>query len=120
MKRRILIFDDNTDVLSICQYILEELDFEVHTRTNCNNIISVLTEIQPDIILMDNRIPDKGGISATRTIKNDPVYKNTPVIYFTANNDIESLAKIAGADAIITKPFDIDELESIVSSIEKF
>jgi CheY-like chemotaxis protein len=116
-KKRILIFDDDIDILSICSYILEEEGWEVQTSTNCNNIIEKVRDIRPDVILMDNWIPSTGGIIATQTLKGDNELKNIPVVYFSANNDIQSLAKQAGADTFLAKPFDITELESIISEI---
>ncbi len=116
MPKRILICDDDSDILSICQFILEEIGLEVYTRTTCNNIISVVDEIKPDVILMDNWIPDTGGIIATRMIKQHPDFKKIPVIYFSANTDIKILAHDAGADAYLAKPFDINDLEKAIRS----
>ncbi|MXV16924.1 response regulator [Hufsiella ginkgonis] len=117
MGKRILIFDDDIDILSICSYILEEQGWEVHTSTNCNNIVDKVSGVGPDVILMDNWIPDSGGIVATQTIKKQPDLKNIPVIYFSANNDIQTLATQAGADTFLSKPFDIDELENVINRV---
>ena len=117
MEKRILICDDDADILSICTYILEEQGWEVHTRTHCNGILDVITEIKPHVILMDNWIPETGGIKATQAIKSVDELKHIPVIYFSANNDIKSLADQAGADTFLAKPFDIDELERVISSV---
>jgi len=67
--KKIVIFDDDEDILSICVYILEEQGWEVYTYTNCNNIVERISEIKPDVILMDNWIPDEGGIIATQILK---------------------------------------------------
>lgn len=72
--------------------------------------------IKPDVILMDNWIPQTGGIAATQTIKKEEDLKNIPVIYFSANNDIEVLAREAGADTYIAKPFDLDDLEALIKN----
>lgn len=119
MGKRILICDDDEDILSICTYILEENGWEVHTRTHCKDIIEAVKEIDPDIILMDNWIPDVGGIKATQAIKSSAELKHIPIIYFSANNDVKTLAQVAGADNFLAKPFDIDELEKMVSSVLK-
>ena len=66
---------------------------------------------------MDNWIPDTGGIIATQTIKSQPDLMKIPVIYFSANNDIESLAKQAGADTYLEKPFDLTELELVIDKM---
>jgi DNA-binding NtrC family response regulator len=117
MEKRILICDDDADILSICTYILEEQGWEVHCRTHCNGILDVIREIQPQVILMDNWIPETGGIKATQSIKAVDEFRNIPVIYFSANNDIKSLAEQAGADTFLAKPFDIDELERVINSV---
>jgi two-component system cell cycle response regulator DivK len=119
MEKRILIFDDDTDILSICSYILEELGWKVFTSGNCNHIVDKVSEIRPDVILMDNWIPDTGGIIATQTLKQDESLKEIPVIYFSANNDIQTLASQAGADTYISKPFDIEDLEKVIDSVTR-
>lgn len=117
MAKKILIMDDDTDILSICKYILEELGWHVETRTNCNNIIDIVRQVQPDVILMDNWIPDTGGIVATKTIKAHPEFKTIPIIYFSANHDIRNLSSQAGADTFLEKPFDITQFEDIINSV---
>ena len=115
-NKKIIIFDDDEDILSICSFILEEQDWEVHTFTDCNNIIEKVSSVMPHIILMDNWIPDDGGIIATRKLKNDRNLKNIPIIYFSANSDIELLANHAGAESYLAKPFDTEEFEHIINS----
>ncbi|MCJ8210854.1 response regulator [Mucilaginibacter sp. RS28] len=115
--KRIIIFDDDEDILSICSYILEEQGWEVHTYTDCNNIIEKVSSVNPLVILMDNWIPDAGGIVATQTLKNDEELKNIPVIYFSANSDIQLLAEHAGAETYLAKPFDLDDLEQIINTV---
>lgn len=117
MAKRILILDDDVDILSICTYILQEQGWEIFTRAHCNNIVSTVREILPDVILMDNWIPDTGGIVATRLLKADPELQKIPVIYFSANHDIKNLAQEAGADTFLAKPFDINEFESVIESV---
>ena len=116
-EKKIIIFDDDEDILSICSYILEEQGWEVHTFTDCNNIIEKVSVINPLVILMDNWIPDAGGIIATQTLKKSEEYKNIPVIYFSANSDIQLLAEHAGAETYLAKPFDLDDLEQIINTV---
>ncbi|MGI4020228.1 MAG: response regulator [Janthinobacterium lividum] len=117
MSKKVLIFDDDEDILAICTYILEEQGWEVSTFSNCNNVVEKVESIMPDVILMDNWIPDSGGIIATQTIKQQASIKNIPVVYFSANNDIKTLAQQAGADSFLAKPFDLEELETIVNQV---
>jgi CheY-like chemotaxis protein len=116
-SKKIIIFDDDEDILSICNYILEEQGWEVHTHTDCNNIIEKVSAVIPDVILMDNWIPDAGGIIATQTLKKDEKLKHIPVVYFSANSDIQLLADHAGAEAYLAKPFDLEELEKVINTV---
>jgi two-component system cell cycle response regulator DivK len=115
--KKIIIFDDDEDILSICSYILEEQGWEVYTFTDCNAITERVAGINPDVILMDNWIPDAGGIIATQTLKNTEELKKIPVIYFSANSDIQLLASHAGAETYLAKPFDLDDLEKVINKV---
>jgi DNA-binding NtrC family response regulator len=115
--KKIIIFDDDEDILSICSYILEEQGWEVKTFTDCNDIVEKVSAILPDVILMDNWIPDAGGINATQTLKKNDDLKNIPVVYFSANSDIQLLADHAGAETYLAKPFNLEDLEKVINSV---
>src|SRR5690349_2533069 len=114
-NKKVFVFDDNTDILELCTIILEDAGYDIKTSSTSNNIIDQVMAYTPDIIFMDNWLPDVGGIDATRTLKAHAVLKDIPVIYFSANNDVKSLADQAGADGYLSKPFDIEELEGIIN-----
>lgn len=116
-NRKIIIFDDDEDILSICSYVLEEQGWEVHTFADCNNIAEKVSVISPAVILMDNWIPDAGGIVATQILKKTDGLKGIPVIYFSANSDIQLLANHAGAEAYLAKPFDLHDLERVIGNV---
>ncbi|WP_256002888.1 response regulator [Pedobacter deserti] len=113
--KRVFVFDDNADILDLCTIILEDAGYEIKTSVTSNNIIDQVMACVPDIIFMDNWLPDVGGIEATKALKSHPELRNIPVIYFSANNDVKSLAEQAGADDYLSKPFDIQDLEDIIS-----
>ncbi|MNJ97254.1 Alkaline phosphatase synthesis transcriptional regulatory protein PhoP [compost metagenome] len=115
MNKKVFVFDDNVDILELCTIILEDAGYDIKTSSTSNNIIDQVMTFTPDIIFMDNWLPDVGGIEATRALKAHAVLKDIPVIYFSANNDVKSLADQAGADGYLSKPFDIEELEKIIS-----
>jgi two-component system alkaline phosphatase synthesis response regulator PhoP len=113
-QKKVFIFDDNTDILELCTFILEDAGYEIKTSSTSNNIIDQVSAYTPDIIFMDNWLPDVGGIEATRELKGHDTLKYIPVIYFSANNDVMLLADQAGADGYLSKPFDIQDLEDII------
>lgn len=113
--KKVFVFDDNADILDLCTIILEDAGYDIRTSSTSNNIIDQVMAYIPDIIFMDNWLPDVGGIDATKALKRHDTLKSIPVIYFSANNDVKSLAQQAGADGYLPKPFDIKELEDIIS-----
>jgi two-component system cell cycle response regulator DivK len=114
LPKTILIFDDDEDILELCYIILSQKTYLVKTFLNVTNILERAREIKPDIIFIDNRIPDIGGAAAVRLLKSDEDLKHIPVIYFSAHNDIAAMALSAGADAYLQKPFDIKVMEDII------
>jgi two-component system cell cycle response regulator DivK len=116
MAKRVMIFDDDTDLLEVCSLILTAKNFEVIIKDKCTEIVNDVLQHSPDVILMDNWIPDIGGVKATRLVKESAHLKHIPVIFFSANNNVSELAAEAGADYSLQKPFDITELEELVAA----
>jgi CheY-like chemotaxis protein len=114
MNKRVLILDDDIDILQICTIVLKKKGFDVKTLNNSSQVANEVRSYQPDVILMDNWIPGPGGIEATRLLKQDPATQDIPVIFFSANSNVTQLAREARADYFLQKPFDITELEGIV------
>ncbi|GGA94134.1 response regulator [Puia dinghuensis] len=119
MKKRVLILDDDVDILQICTIVLRKKGYDVQTLNSSNQVVSQAALYHPDVILMDNWIPGPGGIEATRLLKLDPETLDIPVIFFSANSNITELAREAQADYFLQKPFDIATLEAIVQMAVK-
>lgn len=114
MNKKVFIFDDNIEILELCTEILEDLGLEVKTSPTTNSVEEQVSSYMPDLIFMDNWLPDISGIEATKLIKANEALKHIPVIYFSANSNISALASEAGADEFLAKPFDIDSFEEVV------
>lgn len=114
-NKRILIFDDDRHVLEIFTIVLEDMGHIVEQCQTSHDVLEKVERFQPDLILMDNWIPDIGGVAATQILKSNPQYRDIPVILVSANSDIEDLAATAKADGFLSKPFDLDSLEGIVN-----
>lgn len=114
MNKKVLILDDDMDILQICSIVLKKKGFDVFTLNNSHQIVEQVRTMQPDVILMDNWIPGPGGIAATKELKSTPDLQSIPVIFFSANSNVTLLAREAQADYFLQKPFDISELEAIV------
>ncbi len=117
--KRVLVCDDEQDILDIIEMILSDGGWDVVTTPHVDDIIGQVEKAAPNVILMDNWIPNSGGIVATQTIKKHPDFRKIPVIYITANSDIQALANEAGAEFSVAKPFDLDLLEKVVGDAYK-
>ena len=114
MKKKVLIFDDDADILEVCTILLEDNGFEAYTQNNCEDVVQKLDHVLPDIILMDNKIPPNGGVPASKMIRASSQYSKLPIVFFSANQDVARLAMEAGADNYIEKPFDLEKLVGMV------
>ncbi len=115
MKKRVLIYDDDPGILDLCKIILEKT-YHVDTMIQCDNIIADIARIKPDLILMDLWIPLIGGEKAILLIKNNPLSQFVPVLIFSANDKIDKIAKVIGANGYISKPFDISSFKEIIGN----
>ncbi|WP_374461626.1 PleD family two-component system response regulator [Chryseobacterium taeanense] len=118
-KKKILIFDDDTTILEVISIIFEENGYQVEISETSHDILERVANYKPDVILMDNWIPKIGGVEATKLLKSHEEFKDIPVIYVTANNDIVALAKQAQADDYVAKPFNLVDLEDKVAKFLK-
>lgn len=114
--KRVLVCDDDKDILDIIEYILTDAGWEVYTSEDVVDILAKVEACHPSVIIMDNWIPDIGGIAATRLIKEHSEFRHIPVVYVTANSDVKALAEQAGAELYLAKPFTLVGLENVVSS----
>jgi CheY-like chemotaxis protein len=116
-KKSVLVFDDDPSLVLILKYIFDEMGWDMHSSSNSNEVVEKVRELQPAIIMMDNNIPDYGGVTATRQIKSQQDLEHIPVIFFSAHSDIQNLADQAGADAYLPKPFGLTNLAEVVTRL---
>jgi len=116
-KKRIIIFDDDSDLLDIFAFLFEEDGWDAYTFQSCDEVIRIGAAFFPDLVVTDNWIPSIGGIAATQLLKGDASLKKIPVIYVSANNDVGELSKKAGAEAFVAKPFNFDPLLALARSL---
>jgi CheY-like chemotaxis protein len=112
--RKILLVDDDVDHLSICKLVLTNRGYNVLVLWSTNVLMEVIKDFMPDLIFMDHRMPDMDGIQATALIKSNPQTKDIPVIYFTGQEKGRELAKKAGADGYLAKPFKIEQIIALI------
>lgn len=119
MGKKILICDDDRDIVEVTSLILRDDGYEVKAVYSSDNIVEEVKDYEPNLILMDLRVPKKGGEEATRELKGDKKTEKIPVLIFSANHEAVKISKEIGADGFVSKPYDIDIfLEIIKHSIK--
>jgi len=115
MAKRILIIDDDPDILEILSLIFRGEGYEVFLSNDGEETDHIDT-INPDLILLDIRLgnPDKSGITICSMLKSQPSTRQLPIILVSAEKDIRAIAKGCGANAFISKPFDIRQISGKV------
>lgn len=121
MPPKILIVDDEPDILEFIKYLLDREDYLVDTATNGSEAIQKSKIFKPELILMDVMMPVMDGIEACRQIKMQPDTKNVFVIFLTARSEeySEIAGFEAGADDYINKPVKPRVLLSRIKAILK-
>ncbi len=111
MGKKVIIFDDDQDILEVTVAILHNRNFEVKGVDHLDGFLDKVLKYSPDVILMDLRIPEIGGEEATRLLKNTSSTTDIPIIIFTAHSNGEKNIKdITGANDVVYKPFNINTL----------
>jgi CheY-like chemotaxis protein len=114
--KKVLVVEDYDDSREFMKFLLEEFGFEVVEATNgCEAVEMVLAQL-PDLILMDISMPVMDGLTATRQIRANHLFDNTPIIAITALGESHYKRIIeAGCDDLLNKPLDIDALQPVLN-----
>lgn len=112
--KKIMIIDDEPDILAVLQEVINEEGYQVVTYPDRNSVKGVIIN-RPDLVLLDNRLKDGFGHELCSEIKANNLTAHIPVILMSAHPDLPELARASGADSYISKPFDIKALLSLVA-----
>ena len=118
MKKRILVIDDDEDILTILDILFGDEGYEV-ILLNTGTTAEEVKIIHPDVILLDVRINgfNKTGDQICNEIKSLNSTKNIPVILLSAEFNVSELAQECGANGYMRKPFNVNELVNQVNLI---
>jgi DNA-binding response OmpR family regulator len=120
-KKKILLVDDEVDLVKTIQFSLELEGYKVLVSYNGEDALNQARKENPDLILLDIMLPKLDGYKVCRLIKFDEQYKHIPILMMTAKTQEKDklMGKETGANEYITKPFDIDELMKKVKAYLK-
>jgi len=111
-KKKILVVDDEVDLIKTIQFSLELEGYKVLVSYNGEDALAQARKENPDLILLDIMLPKLDGYKVCRLLKFDEQYKHIPILMMTAKTQEKDklMGKETGADEYITKPFDMEEL----------
>ena len=116
--KKILVVDDEVDLVETIRFPLEMEGFQVLVSFNGEDALNQARNENPDLILLDIMLPKLDGYKVCRLLKFDERYKHIPILMLTAKTQArdKQTGMETGADEYITKPFDIDQLMEKVKS----
>ncbi len=117
--KRILIADDEPDILEIISYNLLNEGYEIYTAKDGNEAIERAKQLNPDLIILDIMMPKKTGIEVCSILRTQPLFQKTLIIFLTALSDEASQIKglESGADDYVNKPISPKVLISRVNAL---
>ena len=120
MSKKIMIVDDEPDILLSVGQMLEISGYEVISASDGKQCLQMLNELpsNPDLIILDIMMPEVSGWDVAAKIKEKPEWTNIPIIFLTAKGDTMSIG-LGGMTAVdyIVKPFDVNDLKIRVDKI---
>lgn len=114
---KVMVIDDSKTIRRTAETLLKKAGCEVITATDGFEALSKITDQNPDVIFIDIMMPRLDGYQTCALIKNNNLYKNTPVILLTSKDGLFDRARgrIVGSDQYLTKPFTKDELLNAIT-----
>ena len=118
---KILVVDDEPDVLRFVAYRLKQKGYRVFTATNGQTAVKMAKEKHPDLIFLDIRLPLLDSYGVCRQIKLEQDLNNTAIVFSTADASVKihEQTRVAGADGYLLKPFEPEQLLEMVEWYEK-
>ena len=113
---RILVVDDDTSIRSFVEMALDSVGYAVSTAGNGAEALAVTTQVQPDLILLDMRMPIMDGWTFAEQYRQQ-AGPHAPIVVITAATDAGERAAEIDADGFLGKPFDLDDLLRLVSQV---
>lgn len=115
MKKRILVVENDREILNVISYILKDEGYNVKSIQSLKGIIELIHTYKPDVILLDIIIPEVESSEICKTIKSTDGIKHIPVIVLSTHPKVTASIKEICADDVISKPFDINNLVQVIN-----
>jgi len=110
MQKRILIVDDDPDVLKLVSFRLNQAGYETVTASNGTEGLQKIASAKPDLIVLDVIMPGMDGYTFMKEVKSSGTSRGIPIIMLTAKDKLKEIFEMEGVKEYIVKPFETGEL----------
>jgi DNA-binding response OmpR family regulator len=120
MKKKILIVDDEVNILKVLRFYLTNANYEVVTTGDGAIGIQQARSLKPDLLILDIMMPKVDGPAIAQAVREFPETKDTPIIFLTgllSKNEQKGERRTEGGDYLVAKPIDKSELLSLIQKL---
>lgn len=119
MSKKILIADDEPNIVAAIEFLLKRRGHEVHTAPDGGEALRLVASVVPDLVLLDVMMPQVSGYEVCQTIRNRPEWRHIKIIMLSAKGrDLEVVKGLGmGADLYVTKPFSTRDLMTRIETL---
>jgi DNA-binding response OmpR family regulator len=112
MAKKVLIADDEPNIVTSLEFLMESAGYEVRVAGNGEDALKAVADFQPDLVLLDVMMPKRNGYEVLQAIREDPASQHIKIVMLSAKGrDVDMEKGLGlGADAYVTKPFATREL----------
>ena len=121
MGNKVLLVDDDPEILSLVQYTLESMGHQVQICDNGRDVLETMRTYKPELVVLDVMLPGIDGYSLANQMSENPATKDTPVVVLSALEPSRTMfQKFPQVSAFLTKPFNTDDLmEAVKTALTK-
>lgn len=119
MRKRVLIADDEENILTALEFLLQKSGYETRVARNGEEALSQLASFSPDLVLLDIMMPRKSGYEICQRMRREPQWQHIKIVMLSAKGREVEMSKgmSLGADLYITKPFSNQELVAKIAEL---
>lgn len=119
MTKKILIVDDEPNIVLSLEFLMQKAGFEVAVAADGDEALAQIDQFAPDLVLLDVMMPKKSGYEVCEILRADPTRAGLKIVMLTAKGRDTEVAKglALGADAYVTKPFSTKDLVAQVTAL---
>jgi len=119
MAKRVLIVDDEPNIVAALEYLLRRSGYEVHVASDGEAALQQVQAVAPDLVLLDVMMPEKSGYDVCQRIRAHPQWSKIRIVILSAKGREAEMSKglSLGADAYVTKPFSNADLVACIGEL---